>query len=111
MLKKWLRQFASPNAASSNGRHRAGPTRRTVARLALETIEDRLTPSAFAAGAGGSLQDSGQSVGTDAAGNVYVAGNVGGPQSDIDTDAYVAKYAADGNQGQGVLLWSHQFGG
>jgi hypothetical protein len=62
--------------------------------------------------AGGPLDDSGQSVGTDQAGNVYIAGNVGGTLSDIDTDAYVAKYSSDGDiQGLGVLQWSRVFSG
>src|SRR5262245_48788399 len=72
----------------------------------LELLEDRLTLSAFAASAGGLLPDSGQSIGTDAAGNVYVAGNVGGILSAVDTDAYVAKYSPSGD-----LLWLRELSG
>jgi hypothetical protein len=60
-----------------------------------------LVPSGFAAKAGlpnldGLLVGSGQGVGTDAAGNVYTAGYVGGTLSASDTDGYVAKYSPTG---------------
>ena len=86
-----------------SGRRQAVRPRPTLRKLKLEHLEDRLTPSAspFAASAGGLLPDSGQGVGADAAGNVYVAGDLGGTQSAIDTDAYVAKYFANG-----LLQWS-----
>jgi len=49
--------------------------------------------------------DSAQEVGTDGAGNVYVAGNVAGTQSAIDTDISVAKYYANGTP-----AWKLQIG-
>jgi hypothetical protein len=72
----------------------------------LELLEDRCTPSAFAASAAapdlsGQLLGSGQGVGTDAAGNVYTVGYVGGSLSTSDTDGFVRKYSADG-----VGLWT-----
>jgi Beta-propeller repeat len=93
-LKTWF------SGRNTSRRPRGSP------RPSVELLESRVVLSAFAARAGGSLMDSGQGVAADAAGNVYVAGNLGGTQSDIDTNAYVAKYLASG-----VLQWSHQFGG
>src|SRR5438270_13698389 len=77
-------------------RRQAVRTRPATHKPMLEQLEDRLAPSAapFAASAGGPLLDSGQGVGADAAGNVYVAGNIQGTQSALATDAYVAKYSA-----------------
>jgi hypothetical protein len=68
-------------------------------------LEDRCVPSAFAASAGalnlsGQQVGSGQGVGTDAAGNVYTVGYVGGTTSPSDADGFVAKYSADG-----LLQW------
>jgi hypothetical protein len=67
----------------------------------VEALEDRCTPSAFAASAAapdlsGQLLGSGQGVGTDAAGNVYSVGYVGGVLSTTDTDGYVTKYFSNG---------------
>jgi hypothetical protein len=90
----------------STRRRPASRTRRAVCNPCVESLENRRVLSAFAASAGTPGQDSGQSIGTDAAGNVYVAGNVAGTQSDIDTDIYVAKYSTDG-----ALQWSFRTGG
>lgn len=94
------------------GRQVSVRRRPTSFRPSFDALEDRQLLSAFAASAGELLQGSGQGVAADAAGNVYVASNVQGTQSAIDTDAYIAKYASDGDaQGHGVLQWSHLFGG
>jgi hypothetical protein len=82
----------------------SGPGGGTSNSLPL-TITAPPLPAAFAASAGapnfaGHLVGSGQGIGTDAAGNVYVAGYVGGTITPSDTDGYVAKYSASG-----VLQW------
>jgi Beta-propeller repeat len=96
----WSRFFSQPRPVVR--------PRQTVRKLMLEQLDDRLTPAAiapFAVSAGGTLQDSGQGVGADAFGNVYVAGTIQGSQSPVDTNAYVTKYSATG-----VLQWSHEYG-
>jgi hypothetical protein len=89
----------------SSRRRQASRLRHTAFKPRLEALEDRRTPSAFAASAAapdlsGQLLGSGQGVGTDAAGNVYTVGYVGGTITPSDTDGFVAKYSADG-----VLQW------
>jgi hypothetical protein len=90
----------------STRRRQASRRRRVSSKLHLESLEDRCTPSAFAVSAAapdlsGHLLGSGQGVGTDAAGNVYTVGYVGGSLSTSDTDGFVRKYSADG-----VGLWT-----
>jgi hypothetical protein len=85
----------------SSRRRRPSRSRRATCQLRLEPLENRWVPSGFAASAG-SLDSSGQvtgaglGVGTDAAGNVYSVGYVGGTTRADDTDGYVVKRAADG---------------
>jgi hypothetical protein len=69
------------------------------------TITAAPAPAPFAVSAAapdvsGQLLGSGQGVGTDAAGNVYTVGYVGGATTRSDADGFVAKYSADG-----VLQW------
>jgi hypothetical protein len=53
-------------------------------------------PAAFALSAGGLLKSAGLGVGSDAAGNVYAVGYVGGTTTPSDTDGYAVKYSAAG---------------
>jgi hypothetical protein len=89
----------------SSRRRKASRPRRATTKPRLESLEDRCVPSAFAASLGspnvtGLPVGSGQGVGTDAMGNVYTVGNIGGTLSSSDTDGVVAKYSPDG-----TLLW------
>jgi hypothetical protein len=96
--------FATGAASLSITVFTPGPGGGTSDPLTL-TITDTPLPDAFAASAGapnfaGQLVGSGQGVGTDAAGNVYTVGYIGGTINASDTDGYVAKYSANG-----VLEW------
>jgi hypothetical protein len=90
----------------STRRQQPARPRRVSSKPRLEILEDRCTPSGFAASAAapdlsGHPLGSGLGVGTDAAGNVYTAGYVGGTLHFNDTDGYVVKRAADGK-----FMWS-----
>jgi hypothetical protein len=82
-------------------RKQAVRPRRATFKPGLETLEDRWVPAGFAV-ADGSLDNAGQilgaglGVGTDAAGNVYSVGYVGGTITPTDTDGYVVKHLANG---------------
>jgi hypothetical protein len=78
-------------SAFSTRRGRTAPSHRATFKPRLEALEERDTPSAFAASAAspdfsGQLLGSGQGVGTDAFGNVYTVGYVGGTINASDTD-------------------------
>jgi hypothetical protein len=98
----------------------AARSRRHAVRLSLERLEDRLTPSGFAVGAGGLGADAGLAVATDRAGDVYVAGFISASGANFDAitheirltssggqDGFVAKFAK--NSGQ--CLWAESLGG
>jgi hypothetical protein len=86
----------------SSRRRQPSQPRRATCKPRLETLENRWVPSGFAANAGlpnlaGQLVGSGQGVGTDAAGDVFAVGYVGGTLSASDTDGYVVKYSPTGD--------------
>jgi hypothetical protein len=117
---QWVRQFgtAAYDAASavttdgSGNIYVAGVTRGTLPTQTSAGNGDAFVARYDPAGAvvwfrqfGTSHEDGIRAAATDAAGNVYVAGFVGGGTSIAGTAGLLAKYDADGNQ-----LWSRVFG-
>src|SRR5439155_12615006 len=88
-----VRQYLRPSRPASRPKHTKRP-------LQLECLEARtlLSGSAFAVPLGTAGADAGLGVGTDAAGDVYVAGYVNGATGNtysVDRNAFVAKYLPD----------------
>src|ERR1051325_5036725 len=88
----------------SSRRRQPARTRQAFRTPQLVQLEDRLTPSAFAMRDGFSGKDAGTGIGTDIAGNVYLAGYET-DKTGTQKDAYVAKYDANG-----VQMWTRHYG-
>jgi hypothetical protein len=111
LMLRYLRKWLSSKAFTSRRPETAQRLTATRVRPALEPLEDRNLLSAFALRAGSAGFDTGNSVATDAQGDIYVGGHLEQITADVAgaqvfNGGWLAKYSPGG-----TLLWSQRIAG